>query len=257
MPSVLSLGGGVNSTAMLLELADRDMPPDLVLFADTGGELPATYAHVDAIEQWCGFKNIMFHRVTNAGRGQGDSLEDNCLKRKELPSLAYGFKGCSVKWKRQPMDRFVREWLPAKDAWARGERVTRYIGIDIGERHRADNAKMADTDKYDYQYPLVEWEMDRTDCIMKIEATPGFTVPPKSSCFFCPAMRRGEILRLQSEHPELLERALRIEENAETHTTAGLGRNWKWSDFLRQDNAQGKLWPEIDAPCGCFDESED
>lgn len=257
MTSVLSLGGGVNSTAMLLELVKRGTPPDLVLFADTGGELPATYAHVAQVTDYCTEHKIPVYAVTNAGRGQGDSLEDNCLKRKELPSLAYGFKGCSVKWKRQPMDRFVREWQPAKDAWERGEKVTRYIGIDAGERHRADNAKMSDTHKYDYRYPLVEWCVDRDGCL-EIIAEAGWEKPPKSSCFYCPAMRRNEILKLQKEHPDLLERALKIESNAETHTTAGLGRNWKWADFIRQENAQGKLWPEMpEAPCGCFDESEE
>jgi hypothetical protein len=94
--SVLSLGGGINSTAMLIELCNRDMFPDLILFADTGGELPATYEHVATMEALCKQRGILFHTVTNAGRGQGDSLEENCLKRKELPSLAYGFKGCSV-----------------------------------------------------------------------------------------------------------------------------------------------------------------
>ncbi len=29
-------------------------------------------------------------------------------------------------------------------------------------------------------------------------------------------------------------------------------------DFIRQESAQGKLWPELtDAPCGCFDESDE
>ena len=252
--SVLSLGGGVNSTALLLTLVRKGESPDLVLFANTGGERPSTIAHVAFIGDWCSEQGIEFKEVTNGGRGQGETLEENMLARKELPSLAYGFKGCSVKWKRQPLDRYVRDWKPATEAWERGEKVMRLIGIDAGERHRA----VLDEDKrYRYRYPLVEWDMGRDECVKEIEQA-GWEVPSKSACFYCPAMRRNEILQLKDEHPDLLERALEIERNAETHSVAGLGRNWKWVDFLRQDSAQGKLWadpPEM--ACGCLDESDD
>jgi len=40
--SVLSFGGGVNSTALLVGLCGRSQAPSLVLFADTGSELPET-----------------------------------------------------------------------------------------------------------------------------------------------------------------------------------------------------------------------
>ncbi len=252
-PKVLSLGGGVNSTALLLAMCRKHMPPDLVLFADTGGERPETYHHVEHVWHWCEEREIEFRLVTNGGRGQGATLEENCLKRKELPSLAYGFKGCSVKWKRQPMDRFVREWEPAVECWATGGKVIRYIGIDAGESHRA---VLTEDDKFVYQYPLVDWQMGRQECIEEIKSK-GWPVPPKSSCFYCPAMRRSEILNLQLQHPDLLDRAIAIEANAETHTVAGLGRNWRWADFIRQEDAQGKLWPEIESPCACMDESDE
>lgn len=251
---VLSFGGGVNSTAMLLCLVQRGQAPDLILFSDTGGEFPETYAHIREIQDWCATKGIEFRIVSNAGRGQGDSLEDNCLKRAELPSLAYGFKGCSVKWKRQPMDRYMKTREDAKALWAAGERIEKCIGIDAGERHRA--VLTSDKD-YNYRYPLVEWGMDREACI-KIIQDHGFSVPRKSSCFFCPAMRKKEILQMQQDHPELLERALAIEANAKTHTVKGLGRNWSWANFLKQEAAQRNLFSEtIDQPCGCNDESTD
>ena len=40
--SVVSFGGGVNSTALLIGLEERDERPDYILFADTGGEKPET-----------------------------------------------------------------------------------------------------------------------------------------------------------------------------------------------------------------------
>ena len=244
----------MNSTALLVGLVARNTPPDVVLFSDTGGERPETYRHVAEMEAWCQQRSIEFVRVTNGGRGQGATLEENCLNRKELPSLAYGFKGCSVKWKRQPMDRWLSQWQPAVDAWERGEKVMRFIGIDAGERHRA---VLTEDKLHTYQYPLVDWEWGRDECIAAI-ATAGLVPPPKSSCFFCPAMRRSEILAMRDAHPDLMDRALAIEENAEAHTVVGLGRNWKWSDVIRQDDAQGKLWPDPpEMTCGCMDDGAD
>ena len=40
---VLSLGAGVNSTALLIYLVKNRMPLDYVVFADTGNEMPETY----------------------------------------------------------------------------------------------------------------------------------------------------------------------------------------------------------------------
>jgi hypothetical protein len=62
----------------------------------------------------------------------------------------------------------------------------------------------------------------------------GLPVPMKSSCWFCPASKKHEIVWLREHHPELLERALAIEENARPNLTSvvGLGRSFSWADFL-------------------------
>ena len=49
---VLAYGGGVNSTALLVGLHQRGIPIDLILFADTDGELPSTYAYLPIMNQW-------------------------------------------------------------------------------------------------------------------------------------------------------------------------------------------------------------
>ena len=45
-PVLAAWGAGVDSTAMLIELVERGEPVDHVLFADTGGERPATLAFI-------------------------------------------------------------------------------------------------------------------------------------------------------------------------------------------------------------------
>jgi 3'-phosphoadenosine 5'-phosphosulfate sulfotransferase (PAPS reductase)/FAD synthetase len=45
-PLIVAYGLGVDRTAMLIEFARRSIRPDLILFADTGGEKPETYAYL-------------------------------------------------------------------------------------------------------------------------------------------------------------------------------------------------------------------
>jgi hypothetical protein len=49
--TVVSYGGGVDSTAMTL-LLERGEKPDLVVFCDTGGEYPETYAYLDRFDAY-------------------------------------------------------------------------------------------------------------------------------------------------------------------------------------------------------------
>jgi hypothetical protein len=84
-----------------------------------------------------------------------------------------------------------------------------------------------------YWYLLLEWGYDRRRC-QEVIAHAGLPVPPKSSCFFCPASKKHEIAWLADHHPELLKRALEIERNAQPNLTSvkGLGRSFAWESFL-------------------------
>ena len=50
--NIVSYGGGANSTALLVGLHQHRIPVDLILFADTGGEPPHTYAYLDIMDRW-------------------------------------------------------------------------------------------------------------------------------------------------------------------------------------------------------------
>jgi hypothetical protein len=262
---VASFGGGVNSTAMLIGMWERGERPDLILFADTGGEKASTYRHVEEMAAWClsvGFPAI--ETVHNAKRPNGDkaphqSLEEECHTNKTLPSLAYGFKGCSSKWKHAPLDRHVVAYQPAQEAFTRGEKVERLIGIDAGERHRSAALVETVNRRWIYRRPLVDWDWGREECVEAIERV-GIQVPEKSACWFCPAMKKHEVLRLAREEPQLFQRAVDMEHNAAPTlgTVRGLGRNWSWEEIVKADDAQLKLFPEAtDEACLCFDGDED
>ncbi len=248
LPSVVSFGGGVNSTALLLGMYERGDRPDAILFSDTGGERPTTYEHIAAMATWCvtaGFPELTTVRYHESAHG---TLEQECLNNETLPSKAFGFGGCSVKWKRQPMDRWLAKWPQAVTAWERGEQVQRLIGLHAGEMKRG---KIPDDPKYRYRYPLREWGWKQQDCEDAIRRH-AMKVPDKSSCFFCPAMRKVEVLRLAKDEPELFERAVAIERNAREagnlETVKGLGRHWTWEGLVAADERQQRLFVDDQSP---------
>lgn len=233
MTSVVSYGAGTNSTAMLVGLHERGERPDVILFADTGGERPETYRHRDTVSGWC--ESVGFPRIVTVS--EAETLEDNCLRRNALPGIAYGFKSCSDHYKIRPQKR----WLKAQGITA----PWFWVGIDAGEAHRA---------KYEAtRYPLIEWDWGREECIKAI-ASAGLPQPGKSACFFCPSSRRPEILELKRTHPELLARAMAMEANAELTSIKGLGRSFSWTDFVINSDAQTDLFVHTaEIPCGCYD----
>lgn len=259
IPLVIAYGGGVNSTAMLCGMRERGIVPDLITFADTGGEHPHTYDHVNSISAivkiWWG---IEIETVRALYQGSFEGLEKNCIRKKMLPSLAYGRKGCSMKYKVDPQTKRLLGWMKENNHLE----ATKAIGYDAGEGHRSHDKKIMEHTKgrreY-FWYPLIEWLWKRKDCIDAIERH-GLPVASKSACFFCPASKHYEIVKLKQEYPDLYERAIKIETNAVTRAKMGLtGGAAKWSEITAGDEAQGKLWAwaesvaETKIPCGCFD----
>jgi hypothetical protein len=137
-PLVVAHGLGVDSTAMLIEFARRGIRPDLILFADTGGEKPETYQYLDVIRPFLarvGFPDVTVVRY-QPKRAAYHTLEEQCLHTGTLPSLAYGGKSCSLKYKRSPQDKLILATYPPPEMLRRGQRAVRAIGFEAGEQHR-------------------------------------------------------------------------------------------------------------------------
>lgn len=246
LPKVVSYGMGVDSTAVLVLLRRSGIRPDLILFADTGGERPTTYAYLAIITEY--LKAVGFPPVTvvkyRPKRAEYDTLEANCLAKGMLPSIAYGGHkhGCSLKFKVEVMNRYVANWAVAREAWRSGRRVVRIIGYDDSDAdtkrrvrfeekdlqaatQRAEKAsKVAPSakrrgwmppqhERYTYLYPLQTVHWDREKCITEIERE-GLLPPPKSACFFCPSTRPHEIIELVVDFPELAWRVIELEQRA-------------------------------------------
>lgn len=261
---------------MLIALHLAGIVPQVVTFADVGAEKPETIAHVarmDAVLSSWGWPPIsVCRKIPLASTGYAD-LYGNCIANETLPSLAFGMKSCSAKWKQNPQDQFIKGaragpnaraphpvWIEAQRT---GQRIIKLIGYDCGRADMRRSRKLAQADAdFDYAYPLQRLGWTRKDCIALITAVLGADyVPIKSACFMCPASKIWELFWLAAHHPDLLDRALLLERNAltgrhsrfdavefgasweelvgkadrfpSTSTTVGLGRSFAWNQWAR------------------------
>lgn len=208
-PVVAAWGAGVDSTAMIVELVERGEAPDMVLIAQMP-EKPQTLSFIPIFQAWMDAHGVP-HAVVRYQPKRfkhwppyADLLE-NCLTNGTLPSIAFSRASCSLKWKVEPQDRWVKAWEPAKRAWKRGQKVVRLIGYDCSPR---DNQRYAHqdghvSDLFEYRFPLREWGWTRGDCIRRIERA-GLPQPPKSSCFFCTGMKPAEVRELPRTYLRLI-----------------------------------------------------
>jgi hypothetical protein len=256
LPLVVAYGGGLNSAAMLCGFKNRGIRPRLILFADTKSEHPHTYEHIEIMRcftrLWWGLDIVT---VFKTFQGKHEGLEGDCLRKNVLPSLAYGRKACSMKHKIEPQNKYLARVMKEQEI----SEVVKAIGYDAGEGHRAikkESEQVAKGRTAHFFYPLIEWQWRREDCRAAVEDA-GIPVPRKSACFFCPSSKRSEVFRLRDEYPELLKRALAIEDAAQATVTTKRGLGGKknlWRDWLNHDKSSP--WLDLEPehkPCGCHD----
>lgn len=259
IPLVVSYGMGVDSTAALIYMHKQGVCPDRIQFADTGNELPETYAYLPIINKW--LHKVGFPQVTVVRkRSKHKSLGHNCIDNNTLPGLAFGYGSCALKWKIDPMNYDLGRWDRAKRCWKAGYKIIKAIGYDSSSRDQKrfcdsfeDQAKNVAKGKIDnrfmYWYPLIEAGIDREAC-KDIIREAGLSVPIKSACGFCPARKKSEILELVQLHPGLAREAVLMEKVSENGihgirgSTLGLGRAFKWGDFLAESGYDLGITPE-------------
>jgi hypothetical protein len=191
---VLSLGAGVQSTALALMAAKGELPaPDCAIFADTQWEPRAVYAHLDQLERLLPFP---VYRVT-----AGDIRATIATERYD-PIPWYraggqmGRRQCTKQFKLYPIRRRVRELLGGKTPKAGCEM---WIGISRDEAHRM---KPSTVQYITNRWPLVEADMTRASCVRKL-ARWGIDAP-RSACCGCPFLSLAD-WRQRREQPEWAE----------------------------------------------------
>ncbi len=245
--TVVPFGGGVNSVALMIELVRKGIRPDYIIFANTGGwtnlgEKHETYRYVRFFSKW--LKSKGYPKITTVTYNK-EGLYNEVIRLKTLPSIAFNWKTCSQKWKIQASDKYLKR-RNVND-------VKKIIGYDAGESHRTN--KNYTEDGVSFWYPLVEWNLDRFDCV-KIIIDAGMPLPSKSSCFFCPNMSDWEIHKLKESDPCRFDKAIEMEENAQERLTQvrGLGRKKKWSEIITEpflELNEDEIFELDKMPCSC------
>ena len=183
----LSLGGGVQSTALFLMSLHGEIenPVEAAIFADTGWERQATYDNVAWLTEYAAERGVPVHVVSNgnireysltAGSGRISVAIPFFIRNKQ------GDKGmlrrqCTSKFKVRPINKLLREM----GATAKSP-VIQWIGISVDEVHRMKPSQV----KYvQHRFPLVDKRLGRDSCYQWLVDN-DFKIPARSSCVGCP-----------------------------------------------------------------------
>ncbi|MDT0270032.1 hypothetical protein RM844_27505 [Streptomyces sp. DSM 44915] len=204
---VLSLGAGVQSTALLLLAAEGRLAGlDAAVFSDTGWEPPEVYRHLELLEREVAVPaGIPIYRVT-AGDIRRDAL-DPTHRFASMPLFVRnpdGTKGmvrrqCTKEYKIEPIKAQVRALLgfPAGRVPA-GVFAEQWVGISRDEFTRAKDSGI----KYAVnRHPLLEMDWSRVDCLRYL-AGQGWASTPKSACVGCPFHSNAFWREMRDERPQ-------------------------------------------------------
>ncbi|KPI02837.1 hypothetical protein OK074_4987 [Actinobacteria bacterium OK074] len=206
---ILSLGAGVQSTALIALSAEGKLPRlDYAIFADTGWEPKAVYRHLDRIEREVAEPaGIPILRVSS-GNIRNDALDPGhrfasmplyVLNRDGRPGMTR--RQCTDEYKIRPIKKQVRQLLgyPHPRRVPKGTFVEQWVGISVDEFHRAKDADVAYMRN---RHPLItDLDWSRADCIRYLTSL-GLADTPKSSCLGCPFHGNAQWRHIRDNSPE-------------------------------------------------------
>lgn len=196
---VLSLGGGVQSSTLLLMAVHGELAVDRAIFADTQDEPAATYGWLETLMPIAENAGIPVDVVT-----AGNLREDSLSKPGWLVSMPAHIRNvdgssgiltrkCTNGYKLRPIQRRLR----ALGATAKRP-VTVLVGISRDEAIRQKPSRV----RYIVnEFPLIERGMTRHDCVRWLQAH-GYPEPPKSACVVCPFRDDRAWRRMRDESPD-------------------------------------------------------
>lgn len=250
--NIMSFGGGVQSTAMMILAAKGEIPHRTAVFANVGedSENPHTFAYIEEhTKPYCKAHGIDFVEVRLVMR---DGVKDTIWMRQHrqqrsviIPAYmangAPGRRQCTYKFKILQ----ISKWLKKQGATPENP-ANVALGISMDEFSRMRTSTVPNQNSV---YPLIDLRMTRDDCAELI-ASEGLPVPPKSSCFFCPFKRRAEWIDMKNNDPDLFARAVELE-RVVNEVRDRIGKDHVYL------SATGKPLEEAFGPTGQLDMFED
>ena len=217
MLKVLSLGAGVQSTALLLMSIRGEIDRlDCAIFADTGWEPAAVYAHLTWLEGQARAAGIPVYRVT-AGDLRADALRSQVRGHKadgvrwaSMPLYVLGHDGgtgmikrqCTTEYKIRPIERKVRELLGLRprQPWPKDVALEQFFGISADEMRRV---RAPDALWKRHRYPFVfDRPMRRDQIVAWLTMHYPDQQVPRSACLGCPFHSDDEWRAIQSNPAE-------------------------------------------------------
>lgn len=214
--SVISYGGGVQSTALLVLACQRKIKVDAALFCNVGddSEHPATLEYVRKVARRYAAEHGI--EVIELQRERRDGSRITLMEHMSRPGSrsvpipvrgsevgAPGARSCTVDYK----IKVIAKWLKANGATAASP-ATVHIGFSFDEAHRIGNKRAVPYEVA--SYPLTDMRLTRDDCVAIIRKAM-WPVPGKSSCFFCPFTKPSQFARMRRAEPLLFHKAVDLE----------------------------------------------
>lgn len=217
---VISLGAGVQSTALVLMAAAGEIGPmpDAALYADTRSDPQYVYDHLD----WLRSLSLPFPvRIIDGGDLGGDLAAGRYGREHGVyPAIPYfvdtgkgrgglGIRGCTGPYKIQPLMREQRKMLgPQRGNKPRPGSVEVWLGISTDEAQRMKPASAAWQVN---RFPLIEAGLSRADCIAWFKKR-GYPVPRRSACVFCPYSSDEQWRDLREHDPAGWQKAVSLDD---------------------------------------------
>lgn len=255
---VISYGGGVQSTAMLMLAGLGRLPVDAVLFDNVGedSEAPETLEYVREIAvPWAREHGVPVHELHKTKRDGSTETVLGRVKREggrshvipiKLSGGMQGGRSCTADFKVGVAGKWLQEHGAAPENPA-----TLYMGISLDEIERANRRKAKPYERIEYPLLDLRWRRDHCSKFIReqrlsaehtthlrsvvddldwyvrdqLKATDCTMMPepPKSACWFCPARPMDSWSTLAAERPERFEKVAALE---------------RW--FIDREAAQGK-----------------
>jgi len=195
MATIISYGGGVQSTALVVLAMQRGWRIDEIIHVDLlDAEAPNTREYVAYFAGW--LRETYNRSITILRR----DLYGDMLARPAFTPAPWRAKDGSFMLKRQCTRQYkvepIRRYL--YDKYAR-EKIQLMLGISVDEFHRMRDSGSA---RIENVYPLVDERLTRNDCRAILERA-GLATPPKSSCWFCPYRSVRSQSELLKQYPAL------------------------------------------------------
>jgi hypothetical protein len=264
---ILSLGAGVQSSTLALMIEKGEIPMvDYALFSDTGSEPKKVYEWLEWLTKQLSYPV----NIVSAGslkEGMIKSNEGTYVRGSTVPMYVRhkvtGKKGilrrmCTATYKIEPVTKEIRRLLGVgyKQRVPKDKKVQQIFGISKDEAVRM---RVSQYHYIDFEYPLIDHNMSRADCIKWMKDN-NFPEPPRSACTFCPYHSDQEWLRIKTETPDEFEEVVQLDKKLRTgfkgckpeennYYLHRSGKPLDEVDFKKKDDKQGDLLEGFDGEC--------